>query len=264
MPCLSVTAWRVYPRGCGGTNVKRTVGRYASGLSPRVRGNRGSVQLDGSATGSIPAGAGEPAPMRSGSAIQRVYPRGCGGTHSAGIPLNVVQGLSPRVRGNLCLGEVQHAVARSIPAGAGEPDDEARAPCFRGVYPRGCGGTVVVSKVTPVTRGLSPRVRGNLMIEALAFDQQHSRSTSRGLSPRVRGNPSSSVYPRGCGGSGVRVYPRGCGGTVGSIPAGAGEPGVDRSRPRGLSPRVRGNLMIEASRCRPGRVYPRGCGGTRS
>ena len=191
MPCLSVTAWRVYPRGCGGTNVKRTVGRYASGLSPRVRGNRGSVQLDGSATGSIPAGAGEPAPMRSGSAIQRVYPRGCGGTHSAGIPLNVVQGLSPRVRGNLCLGEVQHAVARSIPAGAGEPDDEARAPCFRGVYPRGCGGTVVVSKVTPVTRGLSPRVRGNLMIEALAFDQQRSI-------PAGAGEPiwCASVAPR--------------------------------------------------------------------
>ncbi len=57
----------VYPRGSGGALPPGRVGRFSSGLSPRVRGSRaGDGALLGRG-GSIPAGAGEPIPRRSTS-----------------------------------------------------------------------------------------------------------------------------------------------------------------------------------------------------
>ena len=70
----------VYPRGCGGTGPVLRGPRWRSGLSPRVRGNRGDGAEDVGLAGSIPAGAGEPRPNRPRPTSPRVYPRGCGGT----------------------------------------------------------------------------------------------------------------------------------------------------------------------------------------
>ena len=53
--------------------------------------------------GSIPACAGEPAGGGSGEARERVYPRVCGGTKPQRACLTRIQGLSPRVRGNLTI-----------------------------------------------------------------------------------------------------------------------------------------------------------------
>ena len=52
----------VYPRGCGGANVSIVCAVNSGGLSPRVRGSRASRLDAGTATRSIPAGAGEPIP----------------------------------------------------------------------------------------------------------------------------------------------------------------------------------------------------------
>ena len=52
---------------------------------------------------------------------------------------------------------------RSIPAGAGEPLGRAGGDPQMKVYPRGCGGTRRIKEWEKETRGLSPRVRGNLM-----------------------------------------------------------------------------------------------------
>ena len=51
----------VYPRVCGGTSKARARGRYISGLSPRVRGNRELDPPRRFVARSIPACAGEPA-----------------------------------------------------------------------------------------------------------------------------------------------------------------------------------------------------------
>ena len=50
-----------------------------------------------------------------------VYPRGCGGTTMDFFAEGCNKGLSPRVRGNHGLCWAIHELARSIPAGAGEP-----------------------------------------------------------------------------------------------------------------------------------------------
>ena len=75
-----IQAAKVYPRVCGGTLRPRRKNTVHDGLSPRVRGNRGSERAYLHRTGSIPACAGEPSGM-SATAVQRqVYPRVCGGT----------------------------------------------------------------------------------------------------------------------------------------------------------------------------------------
>ena len=132
---------RVYPRGCGGTTFSPRRWTSASGLSPRVRGNRRGHGQPRRARGSIPAGAGEPCRGRRRSRTSRVYPRGCGGTGVADGQLPPVYGLSPRVRGNHRSTEGEHDSARSIPAGAGEPVPRRSVSRESGVYPRGCGGT---------------------------------------------------------------------------------------------------------------------------
>ena len=84
-----------------------------------------------------------------------VYPRACGGTvdpygrlglspRVRGNPCKVInrlcnKGLSPRVRGNLLAVRFRSKRIGSIPARAGEPQNDLGR--STGVYPRACGGT---------------------------------------------------------------------------------------------------------------------------
>ena len=173
---------------------------------------------------------------------------------------------------------------RSIPASAGEPQEGGcNGLCIK-VYPRECGGTVVVNDKAPLTHGLSPRVRGNpgriplgawdrRSIPASAGEPLSERSTRESLKvyprecggtrPRRRNESRLvAVYPRECGeprlhpgmAAAMAVYPRECGGTPISS-------GIWRGGP-GLSPRVRGNRLVGIGQPRVGQVYPRECGGT--
>ena len=70
----------VYPRACGATDDWSLVVLRYEGLSPRVRGNRGTTLTARTRNGSIPARAGQP--YGSWLPIWRpgVYPRACGAT----------------------------------------------------------------------------------------------------------------------------------------------------------------------------------------
>ena len=151
----------VYPRVCGGTEFTGVKIWTMVGLSPRVRGNPWNEAGTASPVRSIPACAGEPYMPLWGFMRCRVYPRVCGGTDQQLEQRMPPSGLSPRVRGNLPLGDAEHLFPRSIPACAGEPC----ASCTRNrcgkVYPRVCGGTAGLRCRAPTYKGLSPRVRGN-------------------------------------------------------------------------------------------------------
>ena len=187
----------------------------------------------------------------------------CGGTYLRGHRPIPQAGLSPRVRGNLT--ELQGPVAElgSIPACAGEPSLEPVWYRMRWVYPRVCGGTIMLMESGTLSSGLSPRVRGNLALGVRPQD-------SCGSIPACAGEPPQALpSSRTCG-----VYPRVCGGTSRSRRTSAA--------PCGLSPRVRGNRRVAGLRdvgvgsipacageplwqftaflqCG---VYPRVCGGT--
>ena len=217
--CCAIMA--VYPRVCGGT------GRGGGGnsgyaiLSPRMRGNRPAW---GMLVMSAP-----------------VYPRLCGGTVSK-TAAGGVHGLSPRMRGNRCRRGGCRRGGRSIPAYAGEPCEPALE-CGRSwVYPRVCGGTEVVLAVLPGPVGLSPRMRGNQMVDLAK--SLFPRSIPAYAGEPQTASPSVQLPP---------VYPRVCGGTVHSCD-------YEKAVP-GLSPRMRGNRHHPRGR-RATRVYPRVCGGT--
>ena len=267
-PSRSERAWElaeVYPRVCGGTDVRNAAGDELPGLSPRVRGNRQHLIHDGRIRGSIPACAGEPWRSTSSARPPQVYPRVCGGTRCRASSRRADWGLSPRVRGNPGECPSWWPLRRSIPACAGEPRWRMACARPRRVYPRVCGGTSTSSSSATCIRGLSPRVRGNRLAAAPARARAGSIPACAGEPCRAAGRPPlSGVYPRVCGGTDL---------------ARDGGPGDE-----GLSPRVRGNPPGRAAirahggsipacageprrRTRPAgrhRVYPRVCGGTKN
>ena len=254
---------RVYPRTCGGTGNWRMAVGDQPGLSPHVRGNRRAVGRGCHPQGSIPARAGEPLAAAVAAGLDWVYPRTCGGTGVVGQHDANRGGLSPHVRGNLDGQSTDRRRSGSIPARAGEPQNECWTYGRQGVYPRTCGGTCPCESPMARARGLSPHVRGN-----------HFRCAAReeppGSIPARAGEPISRTRWRTRWG----VYPRTCGGTS-SMPA------APRA-PWGLSPHVRGNpcrlhdglglggsIPARAGEPHPApgaprytRVYPRTCGGT--
>ena len=151
----------------------------------------------------------------------------------------------------------------SIPAGAGLPGTGTPQIPLLEVYPRGCGATLSEAADVPVERGLSPRVRGYLRLNAPPLQVNGSIPAGAGLPRRhVRISVPEKVYPRGCGAT--------------------FQPEADKLDALGLSPRVRGYLRLNAPPlqvngsipagaglpCDPrgvyrrSEVYPRGCGAT--
>ena len=217
-----IRAFRVYPRVCGGTLGVSVHDVIEQGLSPRVRGNRTIRARRVSQLGSIPACAGEPRLWCARWSRQGVYPRVCGGTRARRRSRLDGRGLSPRVRGNLVRSVDQDAMPGSIPACAGEPQEQVGQDSAFGVYPRVCGGTMVGQTPSLPIAGLSPRVRGN---QDAAW-----RQTSRtGSIPACAGEPDRTPFQA----HSSRVYPRVCGGT--------GREWAQSRSITGLSPRVRGN-----------------------
>ena len=154
-------ACAVYPRVCGGTRRDERPMENATGLSPRVRGNRLLFVAEKVAGGSIPACAGEPKTAAMCWRARMVYPRVCGGTPHQATQGARPEGLSPRVRGNRPRLRLPAGGVGSIPACAGEPP-RPQGPVDRvEVYPRVCGGTLLADRIAVVSPGLSPRVRGN-------------------------------------------------------------------------------------------------------
>ena len=194
----------------------------ASGLSPRVRGNREVIVLDAGPERSIPARAGEPTPAPSQAPRDWVYPRACGGTSWASSGVSTSCGLSPRVRGNLDHFPNGTKDGRSIPARAGEPRTGQAPRNCPPVYPRACGGTRWQVSLAQSGRGLSPRVRGNPALRAC------HPVIVRSIPARA-GEPMAVDQHEAVG----WVYPRACGGTH--------NPAISAIAAGGLSPRVRGN-----------------------
>ena len=159
------------------------------GLSPRVRGNHETQAYPGQIRGSIPARAGEPRLAILTFVRNKVYPRACGGTHSAHPPCSIRLGLSPRVRGNRLLDASATRLGRSIPARAGEPAGPDVRSARWTVYPRACGGTEDVYRAIRRSGGLSPRVRGNPnpLVDVLG---------RQGSIPARAGEPRNAGTPR--------------------------------------------------------------------
>ena len=196
--------FKVYPRAYGGTMSTDASLPRSKGLSPRVRGNHMRASACTGAQRSIPARTGEPdCPCCEGSGEQ-VYPRAYGGTVVLPLFRGLVEGLSPRVRGNLQRVFRALQMARSIPARTGEPLTPGRRERRPGVYPRAYGGTQAAEARPREVEGLSPRVRGNPQSGMRATTLLGSIPARTGEPGHpARGCKSRPVYPRAYGGTGA-------------------------------------------------------------
>ena len=135
------------------------------GLSPRVRGNPKPPRRRTAEQRPIPACAGESMTAANSLPLMWAYPRVCGGIGGHVRRAGVFEGLSPRVRGNRQDHAQDHARSRPIPACAGESTLISVTADNDGAYPRVCGGIPARIHLSVSQSGLSPRVRGNQMME---------------------------------------------------------------------------------------------------
>ena len=150
----------VYPR-VGGGNRRHCVERgYAGGLSPRGRGKLRQRHIWAAPSGSIPAWAGETTTPDGNTYIRSVYPRVGGGNSDLTRLISHAPGLSPRGRGKQVNGRGEMIGTRSIPAWAGETDEDDADPDLHEVYPRVGGGNFIARPTRTIAAGLSPRGRG--------------------------------------------------------------------------------------------------------
>ena len=188
---------KVYPRVYGESLVAPDLAREGRGLSPRVRGIRRPRNQVAPSRGSIPACTGNPRRMRQPQAKIRVYPRVYGESSASDADTALVGGLSPRVRGIHVCGDRGVSAGGSIPACTGNPSDGRISNWHAGVYPRVYGESQPGSGALDRRRGLSPRVRGILIVNTSAA------GTCRSI-PACTGNPVGDprqrrphlVYPR--------------------------------------------------------------------
>ena len=171
-------------------------GNHSGCLRRRIRG------------GPIPACAGQPKRSTAMVASVRAYPRVCGATQRCRRTSRSLVGLSPRVRGNQSQRLIMSASPGPIPACAGQPLNHlCRYYCPR-AYPRVCGATCRAFRRAGLSRGLSPRVRGNLL------DLEKS-GLLQGPIPACAGQPwpilapvlALWAYPRVCGATSVHTFP---------------------------------------------------------
>ena len=196
------SAATVYPRVCGATSMQAILTLQQYGLSPRVRGNRADGLDAVIGRRSIPACAGQPNMTRVVKPGLKVYPRVCGATTARTLKVYAVPGLSPRVRGNRDQHDRHGQLRRSIPACAGQPRLQGLWAPAPWVYPRVCGATLKSFSVVCSVRGLSPRVRGNLIGVVGYVD-------IAGSIPACAGQPRTIASTWSL----LRVYPRVCGAT---------------------------------------------------
>ena len=218
----SVCAVRAYPRGRGGAGRTSRPEAAFPGLSPRTRGSPQDPSPYRVPRGPIPADAGEPCAWRAAGCAPRAYPRGRGGARRADETNFRILGLSPRTRGSRVCASAGCRSPGPIPADAGEPGRSDPPHDAGKAYPRGRGGALSASWLSPRAAGLSPRTRGSQQVGQRV-------GLLLGPIPADAGEPSAPRSTR----SRMRAYPRGRGGAVEVTRA--------SNALQGLSPRTRGS-----------------------
>ena len=213
------------------------------GPSPRVRVELFPSHHPWPPVRLISAFAGKPCRVRTSTFRRPVYPRACGGNHRA----TVADGAGPR----------------SIPAPAGKPFAFFVGESTSQVYPRACGETPQRVLARDKVRGLSPRLRGNLLKRVTRRIPSRSIPAPAGKPPTPKfGTSHPSVYPRACGETTPSTNPQPLRKGLSPRLRGNLGPGVRGQHVDGSIPAPAGKPRPRTMRCCPSAVYPRACGET--
>ena len=166
--------------------------------------------------------------MFSACFCPRDHPRACGEHLRKSKNLTQREGSSPRLRGTLLVACSTHFRSGIIPALAGNTHRRSLLAHGSGDHPRACGEHWIDDYYRAAERGSSPRLRGTLVVEELAY-------FSPGIIPALAGNTSPRWRWWGRHGD----HPRACGEHQ--------EQFALRAFVEGSSPRLRGTLLMVSS-----------------
>ena len=172
---------RDHPRVCGEHFKPTTSGTEAPGSSPRMRGTQIIGARAKSASGIIPAYAGNTFRLSRLGGRLRDHPRVCGEHRSRTGNIPDGTGSSPRMRGTQHRWQDRLAARGIIPAYAGNTSVGTSLTVNSGDHPRVCGehgGRIDVNSLYP---GSSPRMRGT-------HGRRRRAAQRRGIIPAYAGN----------------------------------------------------------------------------
>ena len=220
--CLTSTTTGSSPRVRGTGGQDDPVVHMSHGSSPRVRGtgfkvrrDRGPSAVHPRACGErtirartsniccrfIPARAGNGSINRSAHCGSTVHPRACGERRRQTGITRWPTGSSPRVRGTVPCWNASQPSLRFIPARAGNGCTTPGGSILTTVHPRACGERETFFVPPSVVIGSSPRVRGTVDSEGVAFVNLRfiPARAGNGQYKRVNGPFTHPVHPRACG-----------------------------------------------------------------
>ena len=174
---------RDHPRVCGEHPTTRPNTSTSLGSSPRMRGTRSGGSSVSSLIGIIPAYAGNTRALTVISHACRDHPRVCGEHHRTLLGRRLQRGSSPRMRGTPGLECEGVGLAGIIPAYAGNTVTRVGCMLCPGDHPRVCGEHMFPCRWIRVPSGSSPRMRGTLLDDPVAFRYG-------GIIPAYAGNTS--------------------------------------------------------------------------
>ena len=232
-----------HPRRCGADGLLVLDEEVEPGSSPQVRGRRASSFDVPRCAGLIPAGARQTRRWVINCGFCWAHPRRCGADELRGVPLVVMRGSSPQVRGRQRPRLRGHQSPGLIPTGAGQTSSpRPPAPSHR-AHPRRCGADYKVTLSSGEQVGSSPQVRGRLLPVQFQF-------CLCGLIPAGAGQTGSITRTTGP----YRAHPRRCGADL--------FPTAVNSSAWGSSPQVRGRRQRAANCARAQGLIPAGAGQT--
>ena len=198
------------------------------GSSPRMRGTHRDYETNGDKVRIIPAHAGNTVIHARKPLVIRDHPRACG-EHSGAIRHSASRpGSSPRMRGTPVPDGRARPSRGIIPAHAGNTGSRISGLQSCGDHPRACGEHAWFRAGDLCDWGSSPRMRGTLSANSLAFDLP-------GIIPAHAGNTMADVFRLSFAGD----HPRACGEHRLS--------GAMYLSGWGSSPRMRGTLPLSCS-----------------
>ena len=199
-PARHYKTFRDHPRVCGEHSVVEPWVMGEQGSSPRMRGARGAGPPHRVRGGIIPAYAGSTPTTWPWATRWRDHPRVCGEHSATLLPMLLIVGSSPRMRGAPSTLLRGSAALGIIPAYAGSTDTLVFAQKPLGDHPRVCGEHFSHIWTNHFNTGSSPRMRGALFLSA------HGRYAS-GIIPAYAGSTTHCTprcqiardHPRVCG-----------------------------------------------------------------
>ena len=226
-----------------------------------MRGTQGAFRNPRTASGIIPAYAGNTTRLNVMAVSVRDHPRVCGEHRQGILGADGRRGSSPRMRGTLMAQRATALALGIIPAYAGNTPHSMWKLLLPRDHPRVCGEHWQINRKQPQLTGSSPRMRGTLLgsIRALAFG---------GIIPAYAGNTAERYLEIAV----RRDHPRVCGEHICPCPSAVIMPG---SSPRmrgtrigilimyetfGIIPAYAGNTCSASMKSPPTRDHPRVCG----